>query len=104
MDNIGNMLMQHGWEIAFDEFHIDLSAPPSCQTDRLKEDLLQAVRDNYLIDVGWYPGGDSSGRLVIRLIKDFYWQDPLLKLEASDHTELKERLNDILAAAEADRN
>lgn len=99
MDNFRNIL--HEWNIPFDDFCIDFSVPFSQQTDNLKEDLLQAVRNNLLIDVGWYPDGDPNGKLVIRLVKDFYWNDPVALAEARDRTSFSEQLKNILEAAES---
>lgn len=78
-----------GWLVAFNDLHeIDPADVP--EDDRytfLKEDLLQMMQGHFsrLLDVGWYPEGDSVDggyRLVLyeggfdgKLLRDFRTRD-----------------------------
>lgn len=45
----------------------------------LMEDIFQASLDNFIIDSGWY-GEDENGQFVTRLIKDYDWENPIVRL------------------------
>jgi hypothetical protein len=66
--------------IAYDEFNIDPNLSLQDQIIELQEDLLQIQYDNNIVvDVGWYPELDPSGKFIIYIIKDSDWDSPLYK-------------------------
>ena len=72
----------------------------SKQIFSLKEDLLQISYDNtdkYTIDVGWRPELDPSGEFIIYVIKNFNWEEPLLKKKTKKIQHLKQILIDAIA-------
>lgn len=65
----------------------------------LKEDLFQVVyeKDNIILDIGWYNQDSSNGgRFIIYLIKDFDWENPILKESCKEVTEIKNIVKNII--------
>lgn len=66
------------------DFNIDLQLPLLSQIELLKEDLVQIVYNNYLLDIGWYPEFDEQGSFRILIIKDKKWDNPMLEKKCRD--------------------
>ena len=67
-------------KIVYNDFQINKDKPLEEHFDSLKEDLFQVNFDEkYLIDVGWFPSFSEDGRFQIVVIKDFEWENPILK-------------------------
>ena len=65
-------------KIVYNDFNIDANIPFEQQIFSLKDDILQVnYNDKYLIDVGWGPEFDLSGKFKIRIIKDLNWKKPM---------------------------
>lgn len=94
--DIRNMLISNGWTITYDEFHLDCSIPFSEQIDDLNEDLFQATKNNYIIDIGWYPEMNSEGKLIMNMIKDFNWSQPEKSYDVICYNELVERIEETI--------
>ncbi|WP_092046434.1 hypothetical protein [Butyrivibrio sp. TB] len=48
-----------------------------------------------LLDIGWYPECDPTGRFIINFIKDYNWENPLKKIEAKSIGEMYRAINTI---------
>lgn len=64
--------------IEFDKF-IDISVPICSQESMLTEDMFQVhySETSTLIDIGWTPEIDCTGKFKIYLIKDENWNQPV---------------------------
>ena len=62
------------------------------------QDLLQMEHSKrkVFLDLGWYPDEDPNGRFRVALIRDDDWENPLLRYETKDKTEIVEVINNIL--------
>ncbi|NHZ37565.1 hypothetical protein [Massilia rubra] len=62
----------------------------------LREDMLQIrFGEKLLLDVGWYPSFNESGRFLLLLVKDQEWDTPLEKARFHDVVSLKQRIAHI---------
>ncbi|WP_368651011.1 hypothetical protein AB1M41_07280 [Bacillus inaquosorum] len=61
------------------------------------QDLLQISHKtkNLLLDVGWYPEGDSTGSYGIELIKNGDWENPVEDIVCTELKELIKQLDNI---------
>lgn len=65
-------------KITYDELSSLQDTDLSCQTDLLKEDMLQVeYQDSLILDVGWYPSFNANGYFQIRVLKEYDWDAPL---------------------------
>lgn len=79
--------------ITYNEFHVNFNLPFSEQEDCLTEDLLQVEYENgYLIDLGWYPEYDETGKFILQLINNGNWKNPIYKKQSRDWEQLKKSL------------
>lgn len=72
------------WKIEYNVFKIDDKKPLKEQIWELNEDILQATYidsegNNYLLDIGWYPEFNVRGHFIIYIIKNYDWENPLVK-------------------------
>lgn len=89
-------------KIIYNEFHINFSLPFSEQEDCLTEDLLQVVYANgYMIDLGWYPENDESGKFILQLINNGDWEKPIYKKKSRSRAKLKKILLKAIDIADA---
>lgn len=88
MKKIRNMIINNGWTITYDEFHIDFNIPFNQQISELNEDLLQARKGNYVMDIGWCPEMDPNGIIRTVLIKNYTWNQPEKVFEDNNYNEL----------------
>ena len=83
--------------IIYDEFNIDPNRPPKDQIMELQEDLLQIqYENNVVVDVGWYPELDPSGKFIVNIIKDSDWSHPIYKKAVKSkkfHAELQKAID-----------
>ncbi|QIO08924.1 hypothetical protein [Acinetobacter lanii] len=58
--------------------------------DFLTEDLLQIsfYKNEYIIDVGWYPSGRVKGSFIILLINNENWSKPFFKAKTRNINEV----------------
>ena len=85
-------------EVIYNNFHISSTKPIEEQWDNLHEDLIQVeYEDGLLLDVGWYPECDPTGRFIINLIQDYDWENPLKKIEAKSIDEMHKSINAIIS-------
>ena len=87
--------IQAGWMINYNNFtEYDPEIHPEEASTELSEDLLQlsTVRGNLIIDLGWYPGGDSAGNYLLLLVKDFDWETPLEKLAGRSKKDVVDKI------------
>lgn len=69
-------------KVIYNEFNFDFSKSLKEQENCLLEDILQiSFQNNILLDLGWYPELDFNGRFVLRVIKDYDWEEPLYEIE-----------------------
>lgn len=80
----------HGGQVVYwDLGHICPDTPIELQYDELKEDLAQVeFGAATLLDIGWYPEFSSSGRFVITVVHDEEWDEPVLRLECKNMSQL----------------
>ncbi|MFS1512525.1 hypothetical protein VQL36_08825 [Chengkuizengella sp. SCS-71B] len=81
-------------KIVYNDFQIDPLLSFEKQADNLKEDMFQVeFLNNYTIDIGWYPcTTDINGNFIIYIIKEYNWEEPLLKASCRTIEELKQHL------------
>ena len=83
-------------------FNIDFDVPFETQVDELNEDLVQVeYNGNYIVDIGWYPEGDVNGRIIIQLIHNHEWDNPIVKEESFDRESFLKSVNSIMAIIES---
>ena len=76
--------------VKYDNFNIDFTEPFEEQEENLLEDLFQIeFPNNYLIDLGWYPEYEINGKIVLTLIKNYDWENPIYKYVGVSENELK---------------
>lgn len=84
------------WELT----QIAANKPLEFQYYELKEDLAQVeFGHTTLLDVGWYPEFSPEGRFVVSVIRDQNWDDPVLRLECSDISNLREAIASAIEVA-----
>lgn len=87
-----DMHLKNG-EILYLEMDIDLKKKFEEQHWSYKEDMLQiGYRNSYIIDVGWIPEHDEKGSFILTVIKDFNWDEPLVRKKIKDIHDLKKNL------------
>ena len=80
------------------DFDIDPDVPLSDQIPALKENMVQIVyENNYTLDVGWY--GGINGAFVVVIVKDYDWDNPIIKEESTDLDGLKTSLEKCIEHA-----
>lgn len=104
------------WSVSLSKIH-DLSPDATAEVTGLDEgwtvwdlvfvdDLFQAtsVDKRHVLDVGWSPGGDPTGRFLIRLIEigdssnAYGWNQPLFRFDTRSVAEVARLLQAIMAA------
>lgn len=87
-------------EVTYNDCEIDLNLPFKDQEWSFKEDILQihfdAGEDSYTVDVGWYPDFDPKGRFIVYVIKDYEWEQPVLRQEVKTFASLKKCLQEAI--------
>lgn len=72
--------------VKYNSFNIDFDKPLTSQTNELNEDLIQVeYKNNYILDIGWYPEGDEKGRIIVQLIHNNKWDKPIIKEECFEY-------------------
>ena len=89
------MLVSNGWNVGFNEFHIDFSRPFKEQIFELNEDLLQLSKQHYILDIGWYPEADPDGSIKTVVIKDHDWMMPVIQFIDRSYPEFADHLKYI---------
>lgn len=68
--------------VIYNTFNIDFDRPFIEQLDELNEDLVQVeYKENYLLDIGWYPECETKGKIIVQLIHNSQWEKPVLRKE-----------------------
>lgn len=97
MINWNSFLSKFNVILTYDDFIVDNKKSLIEQIDNLKEDLLQIqIKENLLLDVGWYPSFNINGEFQIKLIKNNNWDIPIKQLHTNDINTLTEMLVEIL--------
>lgn len=86
MSKIGKIIASYGWNVEYDTFNINFNIPFYRQTNELNEDLLQASKDSYIIDIGFYPEGDPQGKIITVLISKNNFDQHYIKFEDTEDT------------------
>ena len=98
---ISNNIFYPG-KVNYNTFSIDFNKPFAAQEDELNEDLVQVeYNDNYILDIGWYPEGDINGRIIIQLIHNSEWDNPLVHEKCLDKESFFKSINSIKAIIES---
>lgn len=80
-------------KVTYNSFDISFDKPFEQQTFSLNEDLVQVEYENgYLIDIGWYPECDPKGELILQLIHDNDWSNPVKKVSIHNVDSLYEEI------------
>ena len=89
-------------KVNYNTFRIDFNKPFEEQEDELNEDLVQVeYNDNYILDIGWYPEGDINGKIIIQLIHNSEWDNPLVCEKCLDKESFFKSINSIMAIIES---
>lgn len=76
-------------KVIYNSFRISFIKPFDQQTEALTEDLIQVEYDHgFIIDIGWYPELDPKGNIVVQLIKDKRWDQPIERTTVTDLNEM----------------
>lgn len=79
---------------------LDLARDIYTQINLLKEDLARVHYGcDIILDLGWFPEFQPTGRFVLCVIKSGDWETPLLRMETSNPLELSELLTRGIKAA-----
>ena len=98
---INNNIFYPG-KVNYNTFNIDFDKPYIVQLDELNEDLIQVeYNENYLLDIGWHPEGDENGKIIIQLIHNDEWDNPIVKEENAEIESLLKSINRIMAVIES---
>jgi hypothetical protein len=58
----------------------------------LRQDMYQSTYQHYAIDCGWYQS-DEGDRFITYLIKDYNWEEPVIKIETKEFNDAKWGIN-----------
>lgn len=84
-----------------DLVHLSFDLPVESQVEDLKEDLLQVEYPNeLLLDVGWYPSFNPTGKFIVSVISNRDWGSPLVRFHASSFGELKKAVKNAVEMIE----
>lgn len=91
-------------EVTFwDLDELNPALPVDQQPDLLKEDLAQVRYANgLLIDLGWYPDSEASGKFRVVVIQNENWESPLFDETAQNLADLKRRLDRAVSCCAID--
>jgi|SRR5690606_14616712 len=64
----------------------------------LREDLFQAKKNDYVIDVGWYEG---ISKFMVVLVKKLDWENPTIQIHCDYYEEILLSINLCVEYAEA---
>lgn len=80
-------------KVTYNSFDISFDTPFEQQIFSLNEDLVQVEYEHgYLIDIGWYPECDPKGELILQLIHDNDWSNPVKKVSVRDLASMYEKI------------
>lgn len=96
MTNIEDIIASYGWNIKYNTFNINLNIPFSRQLDELNEDLLQASKETYVIDIGWYPERDPSGKIITVLFEKYNFDKPIAQYKDTNYLYLEDHIKYLL--------
>jgi hypothetical protein len=87
---INTLVSEYGGQIVFDDLSLlNLEDSLGEQVESLKEDLFQATfSKDRILDIGWYPSFDVTGRFHVKLIENYDWDNPLFSETANDFDDL----------------
>lgn len=81
MNYLKHILIQYGWNVRYYEFNIDFAKSYDEQIFELNEDLVLAIKNDYILDIGWYPEMNPNGFFRTRLIKNYDWERPIVSIK-----------------------
>lgn len=80
-------------KILYMDIDIDLKKNFEEQEWSYKEDMLQiGFGKHYIIDVGWLPEHEKNGNFILTVVKDFDWNNPLVRKKVKSFIKLKKSL------------
>lgn len=84
--------------VLFWSMDFDVSLALSEQNeDLLNEDLAQiSIRSDAIVDLGWYPQSSRAGALVLMLVEQQNWDEPIVREEFSNLCDLKNFIQKLL--------
>lgn len=88
-------------EVSLNDFDFVDNKSYAEQLWSFKEDILQVVYQDFVLDLGWYPEFDlekGSFRLVI--VKDENWMDPIYCKRTQSISEVRELIMEAVELAE----
>lgn len=91
------------WKVDYNTF-VELDPKTLNEKDEkwinFTEDLLQMsyIRDNIILDIGWYPEADPQGEYGLELIKNLDWSNPLESYSTKDKFALMTKVEYLLWA------
>ena len=98
---IDNKIFYPG-KVNYNSFNIDFDKPLSEQINEFNEDLIQVeYNGHYILDIGWYPECDDNGKIIIQLIHNDDWNNPIIKEGVLEKKTLFNSLNKIMAVIES---
>ncbi len=74
------------WLLAFNEDILYMRS----QISRIRNN--QTEKQEFIIDLGWYPDGDPNGNFVLQAVLNEDWLDPLMKFSSRNKDEIVETL------------
>lgn len=88
--------LSSGWTVKYNDFsEYDFNEDGQEYLYELKEDLLQLENQNLIIDLGWYPSMDITGRYILYLIDknaDKPFDDPIDVIESRSKQDILSKL------------
>ena len=85
LQNVINMKYDHKFKVEIDDLSEFLKSENRLL---LKEDMLQLICENYIIDVGFY-----NTEFILYIIKDYNWDKPYFKKNINDKCMLTKEIN-----------
>jgi len=90
-------------KVKYNSFNIDFGKPFIEQSEELNEDLIQVEFDgNYILDISWYPEGDDKGMIIIQLIHNNDWGNPIIKESVLEAEALLKSITKVMAVMKRD--
>lgn len=94
-----------GIDRKYDDFYVNKGMSLKEQVDLLKEDLFQiSYKNDYIIDVGWYPEFSPEGNFRIVVVKDYNWDAVVIEKECKDFSSLEQIMKECVKIVQGNIN
>lgn len=80
-----DFLSNNGWTVIKNDFEFDNQGDITFNSSVYFEDILQASKNDFVIDVGWY---DNEEAYICYLIEKLNWDKPVQKVKIKSEKEL----------------